>query len=344
MNTGKTKQKGRPKIKQKPRPKPRGKAAPKPRPKAAPKARSTAASKPRGKAAPKPRPKPTIMIRPKPMPRAGRGSAHAGHGISAVRHDAPVWKRRPKRPIRTEPSDPTRQRLQKVLASAGVDSRRNCEQLILDGNVTVNGIVVDKLPVFVDPKVDVIAIDGKRISRPKKVYYLLNKPTHVICTNSDPLGRRRAIDLIDSSARIFCVGRLDADTTGAIILTNDSELTNRLTHPRYELPKTYEVRIKGRVDGAGIEKLKKGIWLAEGRTLPAVIKVLKRNNAGTTLQVIIRQGLNRQIRRVIARIGYRVKALKRSRIGDISIKGVPLGGYKTLSKGQIEYLKKQTVT
>lgn len=235
-----------------------------------------------------------------------------------------------------------KQRLQKILAAAGVASRRKCEELITEGGVRVNRKVVDELPAFADPDTDTITVRGKRIHRAQKVYFLLNKPKGVICTNSDPAGRKKAIDLIDCPLRIFCVGRLDADTTGAIILTNDSDLANRLTHPKYELPKTYEVKIRGRIEGASLEKLKKGVWLAEGRTGRAAVKVIRRTTTESLIQVTIRQGLNRQVRRTIARLGYKVKALKRTRIGNITIKGLPLGAYKKLSKAQLAYLEKAT--
>lgn len=235
-----------------------------------------------------------------------------------------------------------RQRLQKILAGAGIGSRRKCEELILDGAVTVNGTVVSELPAFADPAVDDIRVDGERIKQQKKVYYLLNKPKGVICTSSDPKGRPKAIDLIDCPQRIFCVGRLDADTTGAIILTNDSELTNRLTHPRYELPKTYQVKIRGKMESSDIEKVKKGVWLSEGKTERAAVKVLRKTSDETLLEISIRQGLNRQIRRTFAHLGYKVKALTRTQIGNIVLKGLAVGAYKRLTKAQIAYLKKAT--
>jgi 23S rRNA pseudouridine2605 synthase len=235
-----------------------------------------------------------------------------------------------------------KQRLQKLLAAAGVASRRKCEELILDGVVRVNRKVVDRLPAFADLDTDIITVNGKKIHQPNKVYFLLNKPKGVICTSSDPRGRKKAIDLIDCPFRIFCVGRLDADTTGAIILTNDSELANRLTHPRYELPKTYEVKVKGRIEGGSLEKLKKGVWLAEGKTGRSAVKVIRRTTAESLVQVTIRQGLNRQLRRVMARLGYKVKALQRTRIGNIGVKGLSVGAYKKLSKSQVAYLKKTT--
>lgn len=237
-----------------------------------------------------------------------------------------------------DPGREQRQRLQRILAAAGVDSRRKCEDLILEGAVTVNGKIVDQLPAFADPQTDDIRVHGNRIPRPQQCYFLLNKPKNVICTNSDPQGRKRAIDLIDCQERIFCVGRLDADTTGAILLTNDSKLANHLTHPRYKVPKTYEVKLRGRMDSSDIEKLKKGVWLAEGKTAGASVKILRRSCNETLVQVVINQGLNRQVRRSVARLGYKVKALKRLKIGDLTIKGIPTGSYRELTQNQIRGL------
>ena len=236
------------------------------------------------------------------------------------------------------------QRLQKVLAAAGIDSRRKCEELILEGAVRVNRKVVDTLPAFVDAETDVITVNGRKILTANKVYFLLNKPKGVICTNSDPQGRRRAIDIVKSRERIFCVGRLDIDTTGLIILTNDSELTNKLTHPRYGLPKTYAVRVKGMIDGPAIEKLKKGIWLAEGKTSRAAVKVLKRSHRESSIEIIIKQGINRQIRRMLAKVGLNVKSLRRSKIGKIGDRGIGVGKFRSLTKAEIEYLNKVTQT
>lgn len=236
----------------------------------------------------------------------------------------------------------TKQRLQKILASAGIDSRRNCEQLILDGLVRVNGKVVDQLPAFADTDTDTITVNGKKIRFEQNVYFLLNKPKNTLCTNSDPQGRKIAIDLINCKQRIFCVGRLDKDTTGAIILTNDSELTNKLTHPRYELPKTYHVRVKGKVEGEEIEKLKKGIWLSEGKTKRARLKVLKRNNVESLIEIVITEGKNRQVRRMFEKFGHKVKSLKRTQIGTITLKGLGIGNFRQLTKKEITYLKQTT--
>jgi len=232
------------------------------------------------------------------------------------------------------------QRLQKVLAAAGIDSRRKCEELILSGEVRVNRKVVDTLPAFVDPEKDVITVSGRKIRAAQKVYFLLNKPKGVICTNSDPRGRKKAIDLIHTSERIFCVGRLDAETTGLIILTNDSELTNRLTHPRYGIAKTYVVRIKGEIVGEQVEKLKKGVWLAEGKTGRASVKILKRRHNESSIEITIRQGLNRQVRRMLATIGLPVKSLTRTHLGRLTIQGLGVGKSRTLTRAEVAYLKK----
>lgn len=234
------------------------------------------------------------------------------------------------------------QRLQKILASAGVDSRRNCEQLILENAVTVNGKLVNELPAFANPENDDIRVNGQRIKKTEKVYFLLNKPKGVICTSFDPQGRPKVIDLVDCSQRLVSVGRLDVDTTGAIILTNDTELVNRLTHPKYELPKTYHIVVRGRVEGTDVEKLKKGIWLSEGKTKSAGVKIISRSHTETTLQIVISQGLNRQIRRMFSQLGYKVKSLKRIQIGDIVLKGIAVGNYKRLTRPQLAYLKRAT--
>lgn len=227
-----------------------------------------------------------------------------------------------------------KQRLQKVLAAAGVDSRRKCEELILDGAVRVNRKVVDKLPAFVDPEKDIITVNGRKIHAAQKVYFLFNKPQ----------GRKKAIDFVRIGQRIFCVGRLDADTPGIIILTNDSELANRLTHPRYGLAKTYVVTVKGEIAGERIEKLKRGIWLAEGKTGRASVKVLKRGREESLIEVKIRQELNRQVRRMLAKVGLPVRTLTRTRIGKLDSRGLGLGKFRTLTKSEVAYLKKTTAS
>ncbi|MFA5240119.1 MAG: pseudouridine synthase [Phycisphaerae bacterium] len=235
-----------------------------------------------------------------------------------------------------------KQRLQKVLAAAGVASRRRCEEMILEGMVQVNNRVLDSLPAFVDPEKDIITVDGRKIGAARKVYFLLNKPKGVICTNSDPQGRKKAIDIIQSHERIFCVGRLDIDSAGLIILTNDSELANKMTHPRYGLAKTYVVNVKGEFSGEQIDKLKKGVWLAEGKTGRSAIKILKRSHKESLAQITIREGLNREIRRMFAKMGLPVKSLTRTGIGKLTARGVGVGKFRTLTEKEVAYLEKVT--
>lgn len=234
------------------------------------------------------------------------------------------------------------QRLQKILAAAGVDSRRKCEELILEGAVRVNGKIVNELPAFADPEQDNIIVNGKKIQSARKIYFLLNKPKGVICTNSDPQGRKKAIDYIPTSERVFCVGRLDAGTTGIILITNDSELANKLTHPRYGLSKTYLVVVKGRIQSEQVERIKRGIWLAEGKTGRSSVKILKKGHQESMIEVTIRQGLNRQVRRTLAKVGLPVKSLKRIRIGKLNSRGLGVGKFRTLTRGEIAYLKKNS--
>ena len=214
--------------------------------------------------------------------------------------------------------------------------------MILEGMVKVNSRVLDSLPVFVDPEKDIITVDGRKISAAQKVYFLLNKPKGVICTNSDPQGRKKAIDIIRSRERIFCVGRLDIDSAGLIILTNDSELANKLTHPRYGLTKTYVVNVKGEFSGEQLEKLKRGIWLAEGKTSRSSIKILKRNHKESLAEITIREGLNREIQRMFAKMGLPVKSLTRTEIGKLNARGIGVGKFRMLTKNEVAYLEKVT--
>jgi len=226
------------------------------------------------------------------------------------------------------------------MASAGVASRRECEELILQGSVRVNGRVVDQLPAFADPDTDVITVDGRRLGKSEHVYFLLNKPKGVICTSDDPQGRPKAVDLVPGGKRVFCVGRLDADTTGLIILTNDAELTNLLTHPKYKVPKTYVAKVAGRIDDKTLASLRKGVWLAEGRTGAARIKVLKRGHNDSLVEITIQQGLNRQVRRMLAKVGLPVQSLKRTRIGSLTVEGIGVGKFRPLSRAEVASLRR----
>lgn len=236
-----------------------------------------------------------------------------------------------------------KERIQKVLAHAGVASRRMVEEMLLEGRVTVNGKLVTDLPCFVDPAKDDVRVDGRRVRKqePTKVYYLLNKPQKVVCTQRDPENRPRAVDLIpEIPQRVYCVGRLDADSTGLIILTNDGDLTEFLTHPRYGVDKTYVVEIDGRLDERKVQKLKDGVYLDGRAGSGSKVRVLRSNNRRSLLEVTLREGRNREIRRTLARLGHRVRRLKRVAIGPITDKGVKIGNYRPLRTQEVERLRR----
>ncbi len=212
--------------------------------------------------------------------------------------------------------------------------------MILAGRVKVNEHVVDTLPVLADPRQDVIRVDGRRIRTERTVYYLLNKPSGVVCTQRDPSGRTKATDLlVGVKERVFPVGRLDADSTGLLLMTNDGELAQRLTHPRYGMPKTYRAEVGGRIEPADVEKLRKGIWLSEGKTGPARVRIVRRGHRQSLLEMTLREGRNRQVRRMLARLGHPVRRLSRTRMGRLSIHGLGAGKYRPLSREEVAYLQ-----
>ncbi|USN98921.1 MAG: rRNA pseudouridine synthase [Phycisphaeraceae bacterium] len=245
-------------------------------------------------------------------------------------------------------------RLQRVLADAGVASRRECERLIEEGRVKVNGRVVRDLPAWVDPDEDRIEVEGRPLRPPERhLYILLNKPPRTLTSAKDEPGadRRTVLDLVNHPARakLFPVGRLDYDTTGLLILTNDGELANRLTHPRYGVPKTYRAVVKGNVDEAAMRELEAGVVLADrkdgktvgaSRTNPVEWTIVHREADKTTLDITIREGRNRQVRRMLAQIGHEVKKLERTAMGPLRLKGVARGGWRELTHREVEALRK----
>ncbi len=235
-------------------------------------------------------------------------------------------------------------RIQKVLADVGVASRRAIEEMIVEGRIMVNDKLVLELPCFVDPEADGITVDDTLIrmsdSGPKR-YFLLNKPKDVVCTSYDEMGRRRAIDCIPPiGERLYCVGRLDADSTGLILLTNDGELTQYLTHPSYGVIKTYVAQIDGHLTAEKVERLKKGIHLDGRRTAGAMIRVLKRAGGRSLLEVRLTEGRNREIRRVLLRLGHKVRRLHRSAIGPINDRGLKVGSWRELSDAEVDKLRR----
>jgi len=233
-----------------------------------------------------------------------------------------------------------KERLQKLLAAAGFGSRRACEEMILDGLVKVNGRVVMKLPVLVDPHRDTIQV-GSRMLRPeKKVYFLLNKPKGVVCTLRDPRGRTTVRQLLaDVPQRVFPVGRLDADSQGLVLMTNDGELNQRLTHPRYGVEKVYVAEVRGRVEGETVEKLLQGVWLAEGKARARNIHIVRRNAQRSVVQITLTEGKNRQVRRMLAKVGHPVRRLTRIRLGPLRLEGVRVGRYRPLSINELQSLR-----
>jgi 23S rRNA pseudouridine2605 synthase len=242
-------------------------------------------------------------------------------------------------------------RLQKILSQAGVASRRAAEKLIAEGRVTLNGTTVREMGTQADPGVDDIRVDGRRIKGAQRLrYILLNKPVGYVSTRSDPQRRPTVIDLLRGVREyVYPVGRLDYETEGLILLTNDGELAAQLTHPRYGVERTYEARVTGMPDGDALERLRRGIPLDGRRTLPADVVVLTKGRAASktersgrqeaVLRITIREGRNRQVRRMCEAVGHSVRALHRVRIGPLEDRRLKPGMWRDLTPEEIRSLK-----
>ncbi len=231
-------------------------------------------------------------------------------------------------------------RIQKIIANAGISSRREAEKMILEGLVTINGKVVKELGTQVDPEQCHIKVRGKLI-RPqtRKITLALHKPSGVVTTLHDPEGRPTVTSLLRGvRERVVPVGRLDYNSEGLLIMTNDGDLANLLMHPKYHLPKVYTVKVKGKPDPEKLRKLSRGTRLPEGMTGPSVIRKVHHYQANTSLEITLYEGKNRQIRRMFSGIGHPVLKLKRIRIGPIHLKGLAPGSYRRLEKWEIEEL------
>ncbi len=268
-------------------------------------------------------------------------------------------------------SRPGAVRIQRFMADAGVASRRACEALIEEGRVRVNDVKLTELPIFVVPGEDRIDVDGEplRINLPDRpstgrkqrttktvagerlIYVMLNKPRNTVTTVYDPDGRRTVIDLVDhpTGARLFPVGRLDYDTMGLVLMTNDGDLANRLTHPRYGVHKTYRALVKGWINDDALGELEEGVYLAqrqEGRTVGAKrtahvqMRIVKRDETRTLLELTLEEGRNRQVRRMLAKVGHPVKKLTRVGMGPLKLTKVALGEWRELTRDEVSRLKK----
>lgn len=235
-------------------------------------------------------------------------------------------------------------RLQKVLAAAGLGSRRNCEELISEGRVEVDRQVIKKLGTKVNPDEQEIKVDGQQIARPTLRYYILNKPAGVLCTNNDPAGRVRVLDLIGDANHLFTIGRLDRSSEGLIIITNDGELANRIAHPSYEVSKVYLVRVAGDMRRADLAEIREGVYLSDGKAHVESIRIKSHRKKTTDLEMVLNEGKNREIRRVLARVRHKVLMLKRVAIGPIRLADLPEGAYRELTYREVSALKKLTKT
>lgn len=250
------------------------------------------------------------------------------------------------------------ERLQKIIAAAGLTSRRNAEQYIVDGRVTVNGKVVTELGTKANTAHDEIRVEGFGVlSQQARVYIALHKPALVMSTAKDPEGRRTVLDVIESSRalgkrqfegelpRIFPVGRLDYNSEGLLLLTNDGELSNRLIHPRHHVPKTYAVKVRGRPDARSLDRLRTGVRLKNEdgspgpRTLPAEVKVTKEGPSNTWLEMVLFEGRNHQVKRMCDGIGHSVSRLIRIDFGGISVDPLPPGAWRFLTPDEVHHLK-----
>jgi 23S rRNA pseudouridine2605 synthase len=228
------------------------------------------------------------------------------------------------------------ERLQKVLAQAGLGSRRACEELIADGRVTVNGAVAT-LGMRADPDVDAIEVDGARIGvREGLVHYLLNKPAGVVTTASDPQDRPTVVGLVPAEPRVYPVGRLDADTEGLLVLTNDGELAHRLTHPSFGVDKEYLADVTGAPSRGALRRLREGVELEDGRTAPARVSLV----GDHTLRITIHEGRNRQVRRMCEAVGHPVRRLVRVRIGPLVDRRLPPGEWRSLTQAEVRALER----
>ncbi len=235
-------------------------------------------------------------------------------------------------------------RLQKYLANLGIASRRKCEEYIIEGKVQVNNKIITTLGTKINPDIDEILFDGKKVKNEKKlVYILLNKPIGYVTTVKDQFGRQTVLDLLkDVKEKVLPVGRLDMYTSGALILTNDGDFIYKVTHPKHQIKKTYTVTLKGIVKQNEINMLKNGVEIEDYITKPAEVKILKMDKEKqiTRLEITIHEGKNRQVRKMCEAINKNVLALHRSKIGNLGVKDLKIGNYRYLKKEELNKIGK----
>lgn len=257
-----------------------------------------------------------------------------------------VFRKRPPRPGSVPAFTGPREdgeRLQKVLAAAGVASRRECEELITAGRVHVDGKIVIELGARVDLSKQTVHLDGEPLTASKLVYFALNKPTGVVCTARDPAGRPRVTDLLPPNAgRVFAIGRLDMSSEGLILLTNDGELANRITHPRHGVEKLYHVQVMGMPTAEVLAEVRKGVYIDEGRVAFKNVKLKSTRKSSAILEVVLDEGRNREIRRVLARVGHKVQKLQRIAVGPVRLGEMPVGSYRELTREEVTALREAT--
>jgi 23S rRNA pseudouridine2605 synthase len=235
------------------------------------------------------------------------------------------------------------ERLNKYLAHAGVGSRRHCDDMIQHGRVRVDGQVVREMGTRIDPEQHRVEVDGQPLHSERLVYWLVNKPRGYLCTNHDPAGRPRALDLVPHvHERVYTVGRLDEDSEGLLLLTNDGDLAYRLMHPRFGVYKTYRVLVAGKPSRDDIAKLLEGVWLSDGHVKAKRVRRLETQGESTWLEIVLAEGKNREVRRMLARLEHKVMRLKRIAIGPIKLDRLPRGKSRKLKPEEVARLRHAT--
>ncbi|MDG3006075.1 pseudouridine synthase [Paludisphaera mucosa] len=282
--------------------------------------------------------------RPGAGPGQGQGPPPGGYSDrkGPRRPSGDLTPRKPRRDqVASSPENEKGERLQKVLAQAGLGSRRACEEYILQGRVTVDGKTVKELGARVHPGQAAIAVDGEKLKAERHVYYAVNKPKGYVSTNEDPAGRPRVVDLLpEVPERVYTVGRLDEESTGLMLLTNDGDLANRLAHPRYGVEKVYRAVVAGTPSPDILARLTDGVWLSDGKVRAKRTRIVSSQGEATVLELVLAEGKKREIRRMLAKFGHKVMTLTRVSIGPISLKGLLVGEARPLSRTEVDMLRK----